>query len=114
LELAERWVYKVRKNQIKGIINDLLDLNGYRNPLGKISLKNKLEANLLTKELLSVDEDDVYKFYLEKISWFHNRIKELKGNLKDFEEAKIIASLNKETIKITYKGEKFSDRVVWK
>lgn len=104
----------MRKKDINGLINDILGYLGWRNPLSRIFLPRKVEVDLLSKEVLGVDKDDIFKFYHEKINWFHNRIKYLKGELKDFKKAKIEVYGAKEKIKIIYKGSQYSDEVIFK
>lgn len=103
----------MRKKDVRGMVNDLLHLNEDFNPLDNITLKDKLEANLVTGEIFYVDEDDVYKFYKQKVFWFKDRVEILNGNLGDFKKARILVHLNKETVKINYKGEEFSESRVF-
>lgn len=105
----------MKANQIKGIVNDLLDINSYRHPLKIIFLDKKFEINLIDGKMTYVEDysgkDSLAEFYNEKREFFLRRIKDLKGNIKDFEEAKIIVFGKKEKAVIKYKG-KLSDKEV--
>ncbi len=103
----------MRKNQVKGIINDLLNLEDWKNPLQIFFIENKFKINLLNGEIEYLEEDSVSELYKEKINWFIERIKNLKGDLKDFEKAEIVVFGKKEKIEIVYKGEKFEGEVVY-
>jgi hypothetical protein len=103
----------MRKNQISGVIHDILGYLEYRSPISRIFLGIKIEVNLLNKEIFGVDEDDIFKCYHEKIDWFHNRIKNLKGNLKDFKKAKLYVYGAKEKVEITYKDSDFSNEIIF-
>lgn len=102
----------MRKNQVKGLMYDILDFMGYKNPLEYSSINKKIEVNLLTKEVLGTADEDISKFYHEKIDWFQKRVKKLAG-LNDFKEAKILVQNNTEKIIITFKSEHFSDKRVF-
>ncbi len=102
----------MRKNQIKGVVHDFLWLYEYRTPLLRNSFSNKLKLNLLTGEIIGTDNEELIKFYKEKRKWFKNRIKKLKGNLKDFDSAKVLIFGNTEKIEILYKGKSYSGKLV--
>lgn len=97
----------MRKNQIKGIINDFLDFNKEHSPLNHISINYKLELDLKSNKFNISHEDDVVRFYRNKSKWLLNRIDKLKGDIRDFEIIKIIALKRKEKLIIVYEGEKF-------
>lgn len=103
----------MKASEIKGIAHDLLNLNDWKNPLDRVWIKEKFEFNLITGEANYEEKDSLHYFYRAKRMWFLKRISELKGDLKDFELAKIIVFGAKERIEIIYKGKKFSDEVVY-
>jgi len=76
----------MKKKEIKGLIHDLLDLRIWRHPLELIFLNRKVEVNLLTGEVLGLDEDSLWELYKEKEAWFKERVGE---DISHFEEAKI-------------------------
>ncbi len=100
-------------NQIQGIVNSLLGLSAWRNPLALIKARKKLKINLLSGKMKYGGEDDLSALYKEKREWFLKRIKDLNGNLEDFNEAKISISGNKEKIRIKYKGKVFKTETLW-
>lgn len=104
----------MRKNQIKGVVHDLLHLLEDFHLLNYIWLKNKFELNLLTGKINYPGDDSISDFFKKKREWFIHRIKSLNGNLSDFETAKIICFGAKEKVEIVYKGEKFEDEIVYK
>ncbi|MFH1311567.1 MAG: hypothetical protein ABIH65_04135 [Nanoarchaeota archaeon] len=102
----------MRKNEIKGIIHDLLNISEWRNPLAYASLKNKVTINLIKGDVLGVDEDDIHKLYHEKIDWFKKTIKKRGAKLIEFEKAVITIVGAKEKIEITFRGETFTGELV--
>lgn len=103
----------MRKNQINGLIHDLLNLESYINPLDREFVDKRFEVSLLKNEISgNADDEGTLKFYQKKIKWFKNRVKKL-GGLKDFQEAKIFVYGSKEKIKIIFKGEEFSGEKVF-
>lgn len=104
-------------NQIKGIVHDLLYLENWKNPMEGWSLKNKFEIDLLKKEIIRIDikiENDIFwEIYSNKINWFQNRIKELNGDLNDFQEAKIYVENNTERVDIVFKNKHFSENMLF-
>ena len=103
----------MKKNQIKSIVNDILELENWANPLNEIFSKEKYEMNLLTGKRNFPGKDSITELLLRKRKWFVNRIKNLKGNLKDFEKAKITVNKNKESVEIIYQGRKFEDKTIY-
>lgn len=101
----------MRKKDINGIINDLMELISWRNPvhdnMAFSFIGNKLTLNLLTGKIEYPEEDSLTKLYREKRDWFVKRVHNLGGKLSDFEEATIIVFGAKEKVKIRYKGEVF-------
>jgi len=97
----------MRKNQINGLIHDLLNLGDWKNPSDRSIFEGKINVNLISKEILGTDEEEFIKFYREKIDWFQNMVKRLDG-LKDFQKANIFVQNAKEKVKIIFKGEEFS------
>jgi len=95
----------MRSKEIQGIINNLIKLNNYKNPLRNFSLK-KIEANLITGKI-QTESQTIKEFLQDKISWFKEQIEKAEGNLKDFKKAKIIIDKQKEKIEIGYKNKKF-------
>jgi hypothetical protein len=95
----------MRKKDINGIINDLLELGNWRHPMEIVWVPKKFETNLITGKTNA--SGSLKEFYEEKSEWFKKRIKNLGGNLKDFTEAKIIIFGAKEKIKLIYKDEEF-------
>ncbi|MBU2503523.1 MAG: hypothetical protein KJ879_00515 [Nanoarchaeota archaeon] len=106
----------MRKNQISGIIHNLLHLSGWQHPLGYISLPRKFEINLLNGEIKYLkgysEDDDLGKFYKEKQEWFVERVKKFGGKLSDFKEAKIKVIGAKEKVIINYKDKSFEGEEV--
>ncbi|MEI7718834.1 MAG: hypothetical protein WCI72_03115 [archaeon] len=97
----------MRKNQIKGMINDLLELSSWEHPLTHFSEIDEVKVDLLSGEVFYPDEDNVWKFYKGKAEWFRKRIKELKSE-SEFQKAILIVNNHKERVEITFKNENFS------
>ena len=102
----------MRKNEIKGIINDLLDLRSWRNPVSRVWVKEKVVFNLLSGEGNVLEEDSIVELLRERRNWFLERVKSLSGDIKDFGEATFEIYGAKEKVKIVYKGESFEGDVV--
>jgi hypothetical protein len=102
----------MRKKEIRGIMHDLLAYYEWRNPLSKFSVDVDFEVDLLSGEISREGGDDIYRFFKAKVEWFLNRVSELKGNLEDFESAKIFVTSDGEKVVILYKGEKFEKEFV--
>lgn len=102
----------MRKNQVKGLINDLLDLSNWKNPLEFVSVPKKIKVNLLKKQVLGTDDDDLHDFYHEKIDWFQERVRKLDG-FKDFQKAIINVIGFKEKVEIIFKQESFQGERVF-
>ncbi|MFW6283024.1 MAG: hypothetical protein ACOC1P_03155 [Minisyncoccales bacterium] len=98
----------MRKKDINGIINDLLCLNDYKNPLELFFIDKKVEVDLINGEISGIERDSLWEFHKEKIKWFKKRVNELNGNLEDFQEAKIFVHGAIEKIVIIFKGKKFT------
>lgn len=103
----------MRKKDINSITHDLLRFHEDTNPLLEFSIDKKLEVDLINGDVFWKGEDDLWRLYKEKVKWFHNRVIDLKGSLKDFEEAKIFVQGTKEKVKIVYKGETFEREMVF-
>lgn len=103
----------MRANEVEGIIHDLLNLNDWKNPLNHIWLNNKFEINLLKGKITYSGEDDLSDFYKDKMKWFAEKVKKLKGNLKDFGRVNIVVYGTKEKIEIIYKGKKFEKERIY-
>lgn len=101
----------MRANEIKGIIHDLINLESWRNPISWI--KNRFEIDLISGKINYLGEDDVSAFYKEKRQWFVDRVKKLKGDLKEFQYARIVLYGAKEKVEISYKGKKFEKDIVY-
>ena len=101
----------MKSSELKGVVNDLLHLGEDFNPIVYVFIQNKLEADLLDSTIIYPEQDDVWKFYKDKITWFQNRIISLKGNLLDFESAGIRVFGHEERAKIIYKGKIFEGRI---
>jgi hypothetical protein len=100
----------MKKKEIKGIIHDLLELRGWKNPLENIFVDRKIEVNLLTGEIFGLEQDSLWKLYKEKSEWFKNRVG---SAIKDFEEAKILAYGAEEKIKIVFREKTFEDSKIY-
>jgi hypothetical protein len=98
----------MKSGEVKNIAHNLAEINGYLNPLYYVFLSKKRIVNLLTGKINPPDKDSFYDFYIKKIKWFKERVKKLKGELKDFQKAEIIALGIKEKVNITYRGKEFS------
>ena len=106
-------VQNMRKKDIPGILNDLLNYLDYQSPITHYFVESPIKVNLLTGELSREEEDrDSYNFYKNKIKWFQERIEKLKGNLSDFEFAELTDFGHSEEIKIIYKGKLFEKKFV--
>lgn len=103
----------MRKNDIKGIVHDLLHIFDWRNPLERFTIKNKFVIDLVSGEIDYVEEDDLNRIYNEKREWFIERVENLGGNLEDFDKAIISVFGNKEKVEIVYKGKEFKDELVY-
>jgi len=98
----------MRIKEINNIIDSLLNLRDWKNPLWEMWIKKKLEFNLLTGENNYDDVDSVLELCQERRNWFLERVHFLKGNLSDFQKAEIIVGKNFERISITYKNKVFN------
>jgi hypothetical protein len=96
----------MRKSEIKGIINDLLDLGSCENPLDRSDNLGEIEVNLLKKEISYPEHDEVYNFYKKKIEWFNERIDRF-GGRPGFQIAKIFVSGRSERVEIVFMNETF-------
>ncbi|MCR4327717.1 MAG: hypothetical protein NUV46_04005 [Nanoarchaeota archaeon] len=105
----------MRIKEIKGIVNDLMNVSSWKNPLSLLPVQpdKKYEINLPTGKLNVDFEDSITEYLIEKYKWFINRVKNLKGNLNDFEEARIIIYIRKEKVKIKYKKKNFEDEIIY-
>ncbi len=105
----------MRKKDINGIVNDLLDLRSWENPLNFLYVNPIIEFNLLSGSC-SQDEDDSFTELLEeKRKWFLDRVASLNGSVGDFQEAKIIIKARQEIVELTYRGDVFmKKKVFWK
>ena len=98
----------MRKKDINGIMNDLLFLSDWKNPIQLFFIDNKVEVDLINEKISDFENTSLWELYQEKIKWFKERIKKLNGNLEDFQEAKIFTHGSIEKIKIIFKGKEFS------
>lgn len=104
----------MRTKQIQSIVNDLLELRCWRNPLLAVTLNKKIEFDLIKNKISNHEgSDSLTELLKEKREWFKQRVKDLNGNLKDFKEAKIIVFGTKEKVKIIYKDEEFVNEKIW-
>lgn len=107
----------MRKKEVKSIVNDLLNLGSWYNPLGNpffLIRNKKIRVDLIKGSVLGCGgRDSLWEFYREKINWFKRRVKKLNGNLNDFQKAKIYIDNLIERIEIKYKGELFTGKNVW-
>ncbi len=101
----------MRANQVKGIVNDLVHVSEDFNPMNWVWLKEKRNFDLLGKR--SFGKDSLAKLYEMKRNWFLERIKKLKGNLNDFQKAKIHIFGKKEKIEVVYKNQIFSNEQIY-
>ncbi len=102
----------MKSSQLKGVVNDLVHLGEDFNPIVYAFIQNKLETDLIDGTIIYPEQDDVWKFYKDKIKWFKERILSLKGKLEDFEEAKIRVFGHEEKVRLKYKGKIFEGRIV--
>ncbi|MBT7705908.1 hypothetical protein HN747_00525 [archaeon] len=100
----------MKKNEIKGIIHDLLDLRVWKHPLVNIFLNQKAKVNLLTGEVFGLDKDSLWELYKEKAAWFKERVGEA---ITDFENAEILIGGAREIVKIKFRGEDFEDSRIY-
>lgn len=104
----------MKASEIKGIIHDILFLNDWKNPLQRFFIKNKFEIDLISGKIDYFGvEDSLTELYTEIHKWFLKRVKDLKGDLNDFDKAVICVFGKKEKIEIEYKGKKFEKEIVW-
>ena len=98
----------MRIKEINNIIDSLLNLRDWRNPLWEIWIKKKLVFNLITGENNYKNSDSILELCQERRNWFLDRIRFLKGNLSNFKKAEIIVGKNFEEINIIYKDKIFN------
>jgi hypothetical protein len=103
------------RKKIKSILHDLKEVYDYKNPLSIMNFSGSFKIDLISGQVIYQGEDDSLKEVYEiKRSWFVSRIKELKGNLEDFEKAEILIESMKEKIVLIYKGERFESSKIFK
>jgi len=98
---------------MNGILYDIMDMRGWKNPIGMFRTINKYVLDLLSGKFNWEEEDSITELLEEKRNWFLERIKKLKGKKSDFEKAVISVSFGKEKVEIIYKGKKFENARVW-
>ena len=96
----------MNKNQIKGLINDLLSLNDANNPLDYFDNLEDLEIDLLKKTINYPKKDELYDFYTYKMEWFNKRIDQLNAK-SEFNSGKIKVSEKLETAELKFNNETF-------
>lgn len=102
----------MRKSEVLGIVNDLIELRRWKNPLDMVWSDNKIIFNLITGEG-NIEEDSIIELCREKREWFLARVKKLKGSLSDFEKASISIYGAKEKVDMVYKGKRFEVEKVY-
>ena len=104
----------MKANEVKGIVHDLIYLRDWQNPMERFFIENRFKINLITGDYdYEGEEDSITELYKEKRDWFIDRVKDLNGDLKDFEKAEISVYGKKESVEIIYKGKKFEKDFVW-
>jgi hypothetical protein len=105
----------MHKKEMQEIVNDLLELHSWRQPLKETQTKHKTGINLLTKTITGITEEKIEELLKEKSDWFKQRITKENINKKDLQEAKIIIIIQgcTETIKVTYKEKEFKQSKAW-
>ncbi len=101
------------QGEVKSIVHDLIKFQDWQNPLQNFWSERKIEFNLLTGEVNVSEEDSFIEYCKNKRKWFIDRVKKLKGNVKDFEGAKIILFGAKEKVIIKYKGKLFEEEMIY-
>lgn len=96
----------MRKSEINGIINDLLNYMCCDNPLDRSDNIGNIEVNLLKKEIDYPLPDGVYDFYKKKMEWFNERIDRF-GGRPGFQIAKIFVSGRTERVEIVFMNDTF-------
>lgn len=98
----------MRKKDIQGIVNDLINLEAWKNPLYWAFVRERRTFDLLSKKIAPEEKgDSISELMEDKRAWFQERIKNLKGNLNDFKKATITVSGFIEKIEIIYNKETF-------
>jgi hypothetical protein len=97
----------MRKNQVNGILNDLIKLNSWNSPANSMWIPKKYEINLITGKVKPIIGNDISEYLDYKSKWFKERIRELDGDLKDFQKAAITLFGAREKAVLIYKGEEF-------
>jgi len=103
----------MKSKEVKGIVHDLIHLGEDFNPMNYIWIKKRFEVDLIKGKKSQIEEDSLTEFYDKKIKWFKERVKNLRGDLKDFQKARIIVFGAKEKIEIFYKDKDFSEEAVY-
>jgi len=110
----------MRANQIKGVVQDIIELMDYVSPMLNLPLrffnkKNKAKINLLTGKITPSgrEEDSITDLLKAKRNWFIDFVKKNKGKLSDFNKASISIVGKKEKVEIEYKGKKYFNERVW-
>lgn len=98
---------------VKSLMHDLREVINYKNPLTWISVKKKIEFNLINGEFSGDPNDSFKELYEYKREWFLDRLKKLNGKLENFEEAKFIVFGAKEKLIIKYKGKIFEEEQLY-
>jgi hypothetical protein len=100
--------YNLKKSEMQGVVNNLLSLNRYKNPLNHFFCLREITLNLLTREVFGVAEDDDFVLFLKKkYNWFDYILLSNKLDKKDFGESIITMKGNKEEVEINYKEKLF-------
>ena len=105
----------MKKKEMQGIVNDLVELRSWRNPLKRISVKGKATLNLLTRNVSGPihEKDSLGKLLKEKLEWFKERMIKEGIDTSFISEAKIIINRCTENAKIIYKGKEFKASKAW-
>lgn len=98
----------MRIKEINNLVDSLLSLRNWKNPLWEFSIKKKLKFDLLTGKSNYTRLDSVLELCKEKRSWFLKRISFLNGDLADFQKAEISVEKTFESIIIIYKNKRFN------
>jgi len=97
----------MRIKEINGLVNDILDLQNWKNPLHLFCVENEYQIDLLTGKHNQNEEDSITELLKYKGKWFKQRINDLNANPSDFQKVELTIHLAKEKVEIIYKGKSF-------
>jgi hypothetical protein len=97
----------MRRKDIGGIVNDLIELRCWWNPARMFWIEERIVFDLLTGVSNGLPTSTLHKLMRAKRDWFLRRVRSLDGDLEDFERAEIVVYGMKEVVSLVYGGELF-------